>query len=165
MSPAIPLFYAVLFFVLRAIKEKETASTRMMTIHDGISGIEGDGAAVEVGVESDVNTGVWRGFAVVMGVVDGFEVGVDMVLEVGLGVGTGVIVGVGVEEVVAEGVEAVVGVGVGAGVVMVTVTMLEVAGFDVASPGQTTLNWYVPVSVKAISRLYRPFVIMSSVCL
>ena len=100
-----------------------------------------------------------------MGVVEGFEVGVDIVVEVGLGVGTGVIVGVGVEEVVAEGVEAVVGVGVGEGVIMVTVTTLDVAGFDVASPSQTTLNWYVPASVKAISRLYRPFVIMSSVCL
>jgi hypothetical protein len=164
MSPAIP-FFAVLFFDFRAIKEKETASTRMMTIHEGISGIEGDGAAVGVGVESNVNAGVWRGFAVVMGVVEGFEVGVDTAVEVGFGVGIGVVVGVGVEGVVAEGVEAVVGVGVGAGVVTVTVITLDVAGFDVASPGQTTLNWYVPASVKAISRLYKPFVIGSNVCL
>jgi len=35
----------------------------------------------------------------------------------------------------------------------VTVTVLDVAELDVASPGQTTLNWYVPGSVKNVSRM------------
>jgi len=63
------------------------------------------------------------------------------------------------------GVGLVVGVGVGVGDATVTVTMLDVAELDVASPGQTALNWYVPASVKAISRMYTLLVTVSNVCL
>ena len=41
---------------------------------------------------------------------------------------------------------------------------MDVAELDVASPGQTTLNWYVPALVKAMLRLYMPLVIVSNVC-
>lgn len=71
---------------------------------------------------------------------------------VGVGAGVGVAVGAGV------------GVGVGVGCATVTVTTLDVAELDVASPGHITLNWYVPASVKVMSRLYMPLVIVSSVC-
>lgn len=57
-----------------------------------------------------------------------------------------------------------VGVGVGVGSATVTVTTLDVAELDVASPGHITLNWYVPASVKAMSRMYTPLVIVSNVC-
>jgi hypothetical protein len=91
---------------------------------------------------------------------DGLIVGVG----VGAGVGVGVAVGAGVGVGAAVGAGVGVGVGVGVGSATVTVTTLDVAELDVASPGQTTLNWYVPTSVKAISRMYTPLVIMSKVC-
>ena len=68
------------------------------------------------------------------------------------GVAVGLGEGVGVDE------------GVGVGDATATVTTLDVAKLDVASPGQTTLNWYVPASVNAISRMYTPLVIVSNVC-
>jgi len=79
------------FFVLRAVKEKETAITRIIIIHEGNSGIEGDGvivgvkANVAVGVGSNVDAGVWVGFVVVVGVGERVEVGVGVAVKVGLG--------------------------------------------------------------------------------
>ena len=56
---------------------------------------------------------------------------VGFAVKVKVGVGRGVGVGGG-------------GVGVGVGVATVTVTVLEVAGLDVTSPGQTALNCQMP---------------------
>ena len=173
MSPAESLFFAALLFVLRVAKEKETATARTMIIHGENSGIEGDGVNVGVGVRANVevgvgrngDVGVWVGFVVVVGGGERVEVGASVAVEVGIGVGIGVAVGVGVGEVVGVGVGVVVAVGVGVGVATVTLTTLDMAELDVASPGQTTLNWYVAASVKAMSRMYMPLVIVSNVCL
>ena len=85
------------------------------------------------------------------------DVGVGVDVEAGVGVVAGVGEGVGVD--------GGVGVGVGFGAATATVTALDVAELDVASPGQTILNWYVPASLKDISRMYSPLVIVSNVCL
>ena len=51
------------FFVLRAVKEKETAITRIIIIHEGNSGTEGEGLGVGVD-EGDAKTAYFN-FSVV----------------------------------------------------------------------------------------------------